>query len=80
MNIGLGGSKSNNTTIMENRIKGSKGEGIFMTECCGASILRNDILENNDGIVALSSTAIVNKNFISKNQGNGILLLKQTNL
>lgn len=51
-----------------------------MTECCGASILRNDILENNDGIVALSSNAIVNRNFISKNKGNGVLLLKQANL
>lgn len=76
MNIGLGGNKSNNTTIMENRIKGSKGEGIFMAECCGASVLRNDVLDNNDGIVAHSSNAIINRNFISKNKGNGILLLK----
>lgn len=42
-NIAFGGKASNNTNIVNNKIKGSKSEGIFVIECGSCWINRNEI-------------------------------------
>ena len=70
-NIALGGKHSVNTYIVENKIIGGRCEGIFIIEGGDCWIVRNTILENNDGIVCIKSTPFINKNTISKNRSNG---------
>lgn len=41
-------------------------------------IIRNRIIENNDGIVAITSIPFINKNKIEKNKSNGIMLIKDS--
>lgn len=64
--------------ILENTISESRGEGIFMVECARAMICRNDISNNNDGIVAITSVPIIKRNYIVKNRSNGIIMLKNS--
>ena len=71
-NVALGGINSVNTLIVENRIQGGRCEGIFVIECGECWIMRNSILENNDGIVCITSIPVISKNQISKNKSNGI--------
>lgn len=39
-------------------------------------ICRNDITNNNDGIVAVTSVPIIKRNYLAKNRSNGIVMLK----
>jgi F-box protein 11 len=75
-NIALGGSNSVNTIIVENKIMGSRCEGIFTIETGNCWILRNSIMDNNDGIVCLTSIPDIIKNNISRNKSNGIFYFK----
>jgi len=77
-NIALGGTNSVNTIIVENQISRGRCEGIFIIEGGNAWIMRNNIIENNDGIVCISSVPDITKNKISKNKSNGIMLLKNS--
>jgi len=54
-NIAYGGFNSVNTFIVENKIYGGRCEGIFCIEGGNSIILRNQIYENNDGIVVVTS-------------------------
>lgn len=75
-NIAFGGCKSVDTIIIENDIIGGRCEGIFVIEGGQGWIIRNRIMENNDGIVAITSIPFINKNIIEKNKSNGIMILK----
>jgi len=76
-NIAFGGAMSQNTKIIENKIIGSRNEGIFVIESDGGLIEKNDILENNDGIIIMKSkNTLVNENTIEGNIRCGILLIQ----
>ncbi|KRX05550.1 Pectin lyase fold/virulence factor [Pseudocohnilembus persalinus] len=74
-NIALGGANSQNTVIVENNISGGRCEGIFIIEGANAWIIRNNINENNDGIVCIKSAPEILTNKIIKNKSNGVMLL-----
>lgn len=60
---------------MENNISGGRCEGIFIIEGANAWIIRNNINENNDGIVCIKSAPEILTNKIIKNKSNGVMLL-----
>ena len=61
-NIALGGKNSVDTFIVENKISQGRCEGIFAIECGKAWITRNNIFENNDGIVTVASIPEISLN------------------
>lgn len=70
-NIAYGGENSENTTIIENTISHGRCEGIYVVKSLGSTIERNDIFENNYGIVVQNSSPNVSKNAIYKNKSDG---------
>lgn len=54
-NIALGGVNSLNTSIIHNVISGGRCEGIFIIESGNCWIMNNQISENNDGVVCMTS-------------------------
>jgi hypothetical protein len=58
-NIALGGKSSVDTYIINNKIAGSPNEGIFIIQGGQAFILRNKIIENNDGIVCAQAVPLI---------------------
>lgn len=75
-NIAFGGKLSENTRIVENKIIGSRNEGIFVIESEGGLIEKNDIIENNDGIILMNSKETqINENTLEGNIRCGILLV-----
>lgn len=54
-NIAFGGTQSCDTVVINNEIKESRCEGIFMIEAGFAWIKRNRIVDNSDGIVMFDS-------------------------
>ncbi len=78
-NIAFGGKMSEKTKIIENKIIGSRNEGIFVIESEGGLIEKNYILENNDGIIIMKSKSVsVNENNIEANIRCGILLIESS--
>jgi F-box protein 11 len=75
-NIALGGRCSINTTIIENKIRGGKCEGIFTIYGERLLITNNEISRNNQGIVAVTSVPRIEGNTISLNETNGVLLVR----
>ena len=70
-NIAFGGNNSVNTFIVENNIYSGRCEGIFVIEGGEGWIIRNNIYENNDGIVSITSIPEISRNKIYKNKSNG---------
>ncbi len=72
--------------IVDNKIYGGRCEGIFVIEGGEGTnitliqgwIFRNNIYENNDGIVIMISVPYIAKNQINLNKGNGIMVLKDS--
>lgn len=65
---------------MENNIAGGRCEGIFMIEGSNCWIIRNDIKDNNDGIVCIKSCPEIISNKIVKNKSNGKKYKYKTNI
>ena len=78
-NIAFGGNLSEDTKICENKIIGSRNEGIFAIEAEGSLIEKNDIFENNDGIILMNSNYTqIYENNIEGNLRCGILLVNSS--
>lgn len=77
-NIALGGQDSINTCIINNKIIGGRCEGIFAIEAGECWIYNNEIKENNDGIVLVTSIPDIRKNIIEKNKNNGVMIIKDS--
>jgi parallel beta-helix repeat protein len=76
-NIAFGGKMSEFTIISENKIIGSRNEGIFIIDSDGGVIENNDILENNDGIILMrSKNTEIRENMIEGNLRCGMLLIQ----
>lgn len=63
---------------MENNISRGRCEGIFMIEGSNCWIIRNDIKDNNDGIVCIKSCPEIISNKIIKNKSNGKYYINNT--
>ena len=63
--------KSVNTFIVDNKIQGGRCEGIFIIESGQVWIKKNEIFENNDGIIVLCAVPVVHDNQIYKNKNMG---------
>ena len=75
-NIAFGGKMSEFTNITENKIIGSRNEGIFVIDSEGGKIENNDILENNDGVILMrSKNTQIKENMIEGNLRCGMLLI-----
>ena len=74
-NIALGGQNSTNTTIIDNRIEFGRCEGIFLISGGECYIHRNQISENNEGLVSITSVPDIRGNIITKNKSNGNIQL-----
>lgn len=71
-NLAFGGAASADTVIIDNVIRESRAEGIFVIESGFAWIIKNKIIDNADGIVLFDSTPNINGNDIEHNQRSGI--------
>ena len=76
--MAFGGNNSVNTVVLENKIYGGRCEGIFVIEGGEGWIIRNQIYENNDGIVAITSIPEILNNNIYKNKSNGKIICYNT--
>jgi parallel beta-helix repeat protein len=72
-NIALGGINSGDTVIMRNRIRESRSEGIFLLESGFCQIIMNEVYGNNDGIVLVDSTCLLERNDVTENARAGII-------
>ena len=72
-NIAFGGSAAADTVILNNEIRQSRCEGIFVIETGFAWIRKNKIYDNYDGIVMFDATPIIAENSINENQRAGIV-------
>ena len=61
--------------IVDNVIKKSGKEGIFIIESGKCNISRNKIHDNIDGIVVATGIPCISNNNITKNKSNGIVTL-----
>lgn len=77
-NIALGGQNSTNTSVIDNKIEFGRCEGIFLISGGQCYIHRNQISENNEGLVSITSIPDIRGNIITKNKSNGIMMLKDT--
>jgi parallel beta-helix repeat protein len=75
-NIALGGSLSENTVIIGNKIYNSSSEGIFVMLAGPCMIYNNQIYSNYDGIVVLEGVPEISFNQVYKNKNNGIHVLR----
>ena len=73
-NIAFGGEQSSDTVILKNKIYSSRSEGIFILETGFALIYKNEIYENNDGIMMYDSHCHINENIIRDNLRTGIVV------
>lgn len=60
-----------NTFIVDNKIQGGRCEGIFIIESGQVWIKKNQIFENNDGIIVLCAVPIIHDNEIYRNKNMG---------
>lgn len=58
-NIAYGGDNSSDTVIMNNKIHSARSEGIFAIENGYSWIYKNDIYNNNDGLILFDSSTLV---------------------
>ena len=70
-NIALGAGQ---ITIIENRIELGRCEGIFILDASHPIISKNDINQNNDGILSVDSTPELMENEVHDNRRAGIIL------
>ena len=74
----MGGRRSENTCITENKIFDGRCEGIFLLNSCESWILRNEIYGNYEGIVMVTSIPLIENNDIHHNKSIGIMMLKNS--
>ena len=74
----MGGRRSENTCITENKIFDGRCEGIFLLNSCESWILRNEIYGNYEGIVMVTSIPLIENNDIHHNKSIGIMILKNS--
>ncbi|CAI2362896.1 unnamed protein product [Moneuplotes crassus] len=73
-NIAFGGMQSSDTVIIKNKIYSSRSEGIFILETGFALLYRNEIYDNNDGIIMYDSHCNLNENIIRDNLRTGVIV------
>ena len=66
-NLAFGGAASADTVVLRNVIREGRAEGIFMIESGFAWIVRNEIVDNADGVVLFDSTPFISGNQIEHN-------------
>ena len=71
-NLAFGGAASADTVVIRNVIREGRAEGIFIIESGFAWLIRNQIIDNADGIILFDSTPFISGNSIEHNQRSGI--------
>lgn len=66
-NVAFGGDCSSDTVIYNNKIYSSRSEGIFIIESGFSWVKKNDIYDNNDGIIMFDSSPHISENSIHEN-------------
>lgn len=66
-NLAFGGAASADTVVLRNTIREGRAEGIFIIESGFSWIIRNEIIDNADGIVLFDSTPYISGNSIEHN-------------
>lgn len=72
-NVAMGGRHSHHSAIIDNVIADSPGTGIYLIRAGRLKVLRNDVTGNQDGIIATSSQAEIQRNHVYDNRNNGIV-------
>lgn len=72
-NIALGGPKASDCVVINNQIRSSRSEGIFLIEVGFCWIVRNKIEDNADGIVMFDATPNIVDNQITNSMRAGII-------
>jgi len=62
-----------NSTVINNFIFASEGEGVFMNKSEPCWIMDNTIFENVDGIAMIDSNPVVSNNYVFKNKRAGLV-------
>ena len=70
--MAFGGAASADTVVIRNTIREGRAEGIFVIESGFAWIVRNEIIDNADGIILFDSTPFISGNSIEHNQRSGL--------
>jgi F-box protein 11 len=79
-NIAFGGKLAENSLVIENKLYGSRNEGIFIIEANGGRISKNEIYDNNDGIIMVNCDELeLFENNVYNNIRCGILVSDKSN-
>ena len=73
-NLAFGGDGSSDTVIYNNRIYSSRSEGIFIIESGFCWVKKNEVYDNNDGIIMFDSSPHISENTINENQRAGLII------
>lgn len=79
-NIAVGGSSSNDTVILNNKIFNGRCEGIFMFQAYKIRLHKNKITHNYIGALSLNSSPICFNNEILDNKSHGFVSIKKSNI
>ena len=66
-NIAFGGDNSSDTVITKNKIYSSRSEGVFVIESGYGWVTKNQIYDNNDGIIMFDSSPNISENSVHEN-------------
>ena len=72
-NVAIGGKLSHHSAVIDNVLSDSAGTGIYIVKSGRIKIIRNDISNNQDGVVSSGSCPEIQRNNIFQNKNNGII-------
>ena len=73
-NLAFGGEGSSDTVVYNNRIYSSRSEGIFIIESGFCWVKKNQVYDNNDGIIMFDSSPHITENTVNENQRAGVIV------
>ena len=79
-NLAVGGTSNEDTVILNNKIFKSRCEGIFLLQSYKIRIMKNQIYDNQLGILSINSSPICFNNTIKDNKSHGLLCIKKSNI
>ena len=63
-NIAIGGKYSHHSAVIDNIVSDSPGIGIYIIKAGRLKVIRNDVFNNQDGIICMGSSSEIQRNNI----------------
>ena len=75
----MGGKNSHHSAVIDNVVSDSPGTGVYLIRAGRLKMLRNDIVNNQDGVILTNSSCEIQRNHIYENRNNGVVCENKSN-